>query len=701
MKKIDVSVVLNMHREALYLRPTLLSLDACALEASKAGIAVELIAVFDRPDQDTLSVFHTTPLKAFEQVKTTEIDVGSLGLARNAGIDLAEGEFIWTADGDDLVSRNAIIQLVNTARSSRNSKVVVFIEFLAAFGEQYHVVRYVGTECLTPADFVFQHPFVSRLFVHRKVFDDIRYLDLKVTTGFAYEDWDFNCRLLAEGYDFSIAPDTVFFYRQRANSLLKQANAASARIIPHSRMFDPDTFLSLMANARHRHRDWGGFLSNRHDLHQRHFAKELLQLASAKEHIMEAALLDPEVEPLLIERASSYCPVPWGDKHWGFWLETLYRMIGATDFTDVVLLPWLKPGGAEKYILQILDALKDQGLAGKILVISGQNAKTHEWVMKLPKDSVFIDLYNSFPSLDQLGRLSLAVRAMLAIVTPGARIHLKASEFAHETMERFGAALASRMQPIYYRFCDDSVEWEGYRLSGASGVQHLRKQLPYITRLISDCAHIVKKDESVLGISASKHSVVYARCDTTADHNTLADGAQFRLLWCSRICNQKRPDLLLSIAKALRSRVPNLEIDVYGHFEYPYTVSMMDADILRYRGSYNNFADLPINRYDGFIYTTAFDGLPNVILEALGAGLPVIAPAVGGIPEAVIDGETGFLLNDHVNDELLVESYVQAIERMYANWTNWSNMRINARTLISTRHSQAAHASSVAKAFAF
>lgn len=39
MKRNDVSVVLNMHREALFLRPTLLSLEACAGEAAKAGIA--------------------------------------------------------------------------------------------------------------------------------------------------------------------------------------------------------------------------------------------------------------------------------------------------------------------------------------------------------------------------------------------------------------------------------------------------------------------------------------------------------------------------------------------------------------------------------------------------------------------------------------------------------------------------------------
>src|SRR5207248_2262664 len=37
-------------------------------------------------------------------------------------------------------------------------------------------------------------------------------------------------------------------------------------------------------------------------------------------------------------------------------------------------------------------------------------------------------------------------------------------------------------------------------------------------------------------------------------------------------------------------------------------------------------------------------GLPISILEALRAGLPVVASNVGGVSECVIDGETGFLV---------------------------------------------------------
>jgi glycosyltransferase involved in cell wall biosynthesis len=47
------------------------------------------------------------------------------------------------------------------------------------------------------------------------------------------------------------------------------------------------------------------------------------------------------------------------------------------------------------------------------------------------------------------------------------------------------------------------------------------------------------------------------------------------------------------------------------------------------------------------------DGLPNVILEAMATGLPVVASGISGIPLAVEDGRTGLLVREGDADSLL------------------------------------------------
>ena len=47
---------------------------------------------------------------------------------------------------------------------------------------------------------------------------------------------------------------------------------------------------------------------------------------------------------------------------------------------------------------------------------------------------------------------------------------------------------------------------------------------------------------------------------------------------------------------------------------------------------------------DVFLFTSATEGLPNVLIEAQGFGVPVVSTKVGGVPEIVADGETGILV---------------------------------------------------------
>ncbi len=55
---------------------------------------------------------------------------------------------------------------------------------------------------------------------------------------------------------------------------------------------------------------------------------------------------------------------------------------------------------------------------------------------------------------------------------------------------------------------------------------------------------------------------------------------------------------------------------------------------------------------DVFVLASRWEGLPLAVLEAMMSGLPVVATAVGGVAEAVVDGETGFLVSPQDPDAL-------------------------------------------------
>jgi glycosyltransferase involved in cell wall biosynthesis len=80
--------------------------------------------------------------------------------------------------------------------------------------------------------------------------------------------------------------------------------------------------------------------------------------------------------------------------------------------------------------------------------------------------------------------------------------------------------------------------------------------------------------------------------------------------------------------------------------------------------------------------TSANEGLPVTVIESLSAGKPVVATRVGGVPELIQDGETGFIVQP--NDPA---SIAEGLKKALANPGLTRNMGIEAQEMTIERYS--------------
>ena len=81
---------------------------------------------------------------------------------------------------------------------------------------------------------------------------------------------------------------------------------------------------------------------------------------------------------------------------------------------------------------------------------------------------------------------------------------------------------------------------------------------------------------------------------------------------------------------------------------------------------------------DVLIMTSAFEGFPLVIQEAMANGAVPLVTAVDVIPEHIVHGENGFLINNPQNEKEVVKSAILQLKQICHNTYNLKSISKNA-----------------------
>ncbi len=123
-----------------------------------------------------------------------------------------------------------------------------------------------------------------------------------------------------------------------------------------------------------------------------------------------------------------------------------------------------------------------------------------------------------------------------------------------------------------------------------------------------------------------------------------------RLLFVGRLRVRKGVEVLLHALRDLARNHPEVQLRIVGDGEHRSRLEALAGDLglgerVEFRGACPP-SEIPrwMGTAQALVVPSIYEGMPLVILEAMAAGLPVVASRVSGIPEVVGHGETGWLV---------------------------------------------------------
>lgn len=251
-ESVEVSVILNAHREGRLLTATMNSISRMLDFGTERGLSCEVICVLDHADEETMSILEGFAEALEVPSQLLAVTHKNLGLARNSGIRASKGKFICFLDADDLYSENWLVEAYSMARA-RNGRAVVHPEVNIYFGRETRVFRHFNSRDIDASGLLMENFWTSLSFAPRSIFDATEYQPLDIENGFGFEDWHWNMEVLQKGYEHVYAPQTAHFIRLKSAGSLNQISAQNKVLCRPAKLFghllQPDSKIVCAASS--------------------------------------------------------------------------------------------------------------------------------------------------------------------------------------------------------------------------------------------------------------------------------------------------------------------------------------------------------------------------------------------------------------------------------------------------------------------
>lgn len=314
--------------------------------------------------------------------------------------------------------------------------------------------------------------------------------------------------------------------------------------------------------------------------------------------------------------------------------------------------------GAERHLLVLLEGLRKRGIAAHLIILVERDRPMDIMAAAAEKRDIpltRLTIHRDY-DLSLLWRLQRALRQIKPDIAHTHLIHADLFGYAAAKLAQVSAVVSSRHLDDAFRYRSRwrrVNRWLWRRIDAGIAISAAMERFALeiedapadkVSAVLYGMEYRWRSDEDI----ASSRNLLRNELSLPPDAQVLG--------MASRLVEQKGIPYALEALRRIRSDFPRAHLVIAGDGEKASELrrlaSMLGiADRVCWLGWRDDAADL-MAAFDIFLLPSLREGFGLVLLEAMSRRVPIIASRVGAIPEVVVDGETGILVEARNVDQL-------------------------------------------------